>query len=63
MKTKDEGKIGMFQEALQEQKDSKMIKDSRIKMHQKYKEQLEREQRILEQNHIELRVLEKKNQT
>lgn len=37
MKTKDEGKIGMFQEAIQEQKDSKMIKDSRIKMYEKYK--------------------------
>jgi hypothetical protein len=31
-------------------------------MHQKYKEQLENEQKILEQNHIELKVLEKKNE-
>jgi hypothetical protein len=33
LKSKDEGKIGMFREAMAEQKESRILKENRLQMH------------------------------
>ena len=61
LKTKDEGQISIFKEAIKEQNHSKLIKQEREKMRAHYDREVEKHAELLQQNQIEMKTIEKKN--